>query len=174
MAFRYKIKKIPILKNSFIIENSSFKDLRGNIFTIFNKEMQKKLIKKNFDQYHDKLMVRKKNTLTGIHGDNKTWKVLTCLHGKILLILVDCDKKSKNFGKYFKIILNSDNPKSVLISPKIGNSYLCLDKKNIIYYKIFHNGKYNDFDKQFTYKWNDSKFNISWPIKNPILSTRDK
>ena len=60
MAFRYKIKNIPILKNSFIIENSSFNDLRGSIFTIFNKEMQKKLIKKNFDQYHDKLMVRKK------------------------------------------------------------------------------------------------------------------
>ena len=40
-------------------------------------------------------MSRKLNTLTGIHGDNKTWKVLSFIEGKILVVLVDCDKKVK-------------------------------------------------------------------------------
>ena len=106
-------------------------------------------------------------------GDRKTWKVLTCLEGRILVVLVNCDKKSKNFGRHFKIKLKANDFKSIVISPMVGNSYLCLDKKNIIYYKVLHNGKYNDFDKQFTYKWNDKKFGISWPIKKPILSKRD-
>jgi dTDP-4-dehydrorhamnose 3,5-epimerase-like enzyme len=30
-----------------------------------------------------------------------------------------------------------------------------------------------DVDEQFTLKWNDPKINISWPIKNPLLSLRD-
>ena len=174
MKFKYKIKKIPNIKISFLINSSYFSDIRGNITTIFNNEMQKKIIKKKFNNFHDKIMVRKKNTLTGIHGDKKTWKVLTCLEGKILIVLVNCDKKSKNFGKHFKIELKGTDFKSMVISPKVGNSYLCLDSRNIIYYKILHNGSYNDFDKQFTYKWNDERFKISWPIKKPILSKRDQ
>tara|TARA_Y100000591_G_scaffold326205_1_gene348458 strand:- start:2105 stop:2629 length:525 start_codon:yes stop_codon:yes gene_type:complete len=174
MIFKYNTKKIKKIKKSIIIKSSHFSDIRGNLFTIFNNEMQKKLIKKKFRKYHDKIMVRKKNTLTGIHGDNKTWKVLSCIEGKILVVLVNCDKKSKEFGKYYKIVLKDKDFKSILIPPKVGNSYLCLDKKNIIYYKIFHNGNYNDFNKQFTYKWNDIRFKISWPIKKPILSKRDK
>ena len=58
--------------------------------------------------------------------------------------------------------------------PQIGNSYLCLDKDNIISYKILFNGKYLDYKDQFTYKWNDKNFKIRWPIKKPILSNRDK
>ena len=54
-------------------------------------------------------MIRKKNTLTGIHGDNKTWKVLKCLKGKILVVIVNCKKSKKNFGKYYKIILSEND-----------------------------------------------------------------
>lgn len=174
MKFKYKFKKIPYLKNSFLINSSHFSDIRGNISTIFNNEMQVKIIKKKFNNFHDKIMIRKKNTLTGIHGDKKTWKVLTCLEGKILVVLINCDKKDKNFGKHYKIELKGNDFNSIVVSPKIGNSYLCLSIKNIIYYKVLHNGRYNDFDKQFTFKWNDERFKISWPIKKPILSKRDK
>ena len=34
--------------------------------------------------------------------------------------------------------------------------------------------KYIDANKQNSYRWNDPKFNIKWPVKNPILSKRDK
>jgi dTDP-4-dehydrorhamnose 3,5-epimerase len=27
---------------------------------------------------------------------------------------------------------------------------------------------------QFTYTWNNPRFNIWWPLKNPILSPRDE
>lgn len=174
MTFNFKIKKINIIKNAFVVENSKYHDLRGRISTIFDKFIQSKIIRKNFSNYSDKLMIRKKNTLTGIHGDNKTWKVLKCLKGKILVVIVNCKKSQKNFGKYYKIILSENDNKSLIIPPFTGNSYLCLHKENIIFYKNLFNGKYNDFDKQFSYKWNDKKFKISWPIAKPILSKRDR
>ena len=41
-------------------------------------------------------------------------------------------------------------------------------------YKLSYPEKYVDADKQFTIKWNDDRINIDWPVKNPILSERDK
>ncbi len=174
MTFSFKTKKINIIKNAFVVENSKYYDLRGRISTIFDKFIQSKIIRKKFSNYSDKLMIRKKNTLTGIHGDNKTWKVLKCLKGKILVVIVNCKKSQKNFGKYYKIILSENDNKSLVIPPFTGNSYLCLHKENIIFYKNLFNGKYNDFDKQFSYKWNDKNFKINWPIAKPILSKRDR
>ena len=46
MIFKYNTKKIKKIKKSIIIKSSHFSDIRGNLFTIFNNEMQKKLIKK--------------------------------------------------------------------------------------------------------------------------------
>ena len=34
-----------------------------------------------------------KNVLRGIHGDKKTWKLITCLEGKFKLLVVNNDKK---------------------------------------------------------------------------------
>ena len=44
----------------------------------------------------------------------------------------------------------------------------------ILHYKWSYKGKYSDVTKQKTFRWNDPKININWPIKKPILSLRDK
>ncbi|MCK4339436.1 MAG: dTDP-4-dehydrorhamnose 3,5-epimerase family protein, partial [Candidatus Cloacimonetes bacterium] len=50
-------------------------------------------------------------------------------------------------------------------------AHLILSNKAIFHYK---QSTYYNPEKQFTYKWNDPKFSIWWPIKNPILSQRDE
>jgi dTDP-4-dehydrorhamnose 3,5-epimerase len=32
---------------------------------------------------------------------------------------------------------------------------------------------YSGAENQFTIRWNDPSLNITWPINNPILSSRD-
>ena len=161
-----KLNKIKIIKNSI------FKDLRGDLFTIINYQIQRNLIKKKINNYFDKIAIRKKNTLTGIHFDSKSWKLITCVEGDILVVLVDCNKKSKTYLKYTRIILNIKN-KSILVPPGYGVSYLCRSKISYIFYKYLFNGKYIDADKQSTLSWRDKRINIKWPIKKPILSKRD-
>jgi len=51
---------------------------------------------------------------------------------------------------------------------------LVLSDYAVYNYQLAYTGEYNDFDKQFTLKWNDKNLNIDWPIKDPILSNRDK
>ena len=41
-------------------------------------------------------------------------------------------------------------------------------------YSIKYPRKYIDANNQMSFRWNDPKIKIKWPIKKPILSNRDK
>jgi dTDP-4-dehydrorhamnose 3,5-epimerase len=59
----------------------------------------------------------------------------------------------------------------VLIPPKHGNGHLVLSETSIFHYK---QSTYYDPAGQFTYRWNEPRFNIWWPVRDPILSMRDE
>ena len=40
----------------------------------------------------DDISISKHNVLRGIHGDNKTWKLISCLYGIFYLLVVNNDK----------------------------------------------------------------------------------
>jgi len=147
-----------------------FEDFRGQFLETYNEKLYKK-DGINIEFIQDDIAVSKKNVLRGIHGDNETWKLVSCLYGKLYFVVINCDKDCKDFGKWQSFILSDKNRQQILVPPKHGNAYLVLSEKAIFSYKqsTYYNPK-----GQFSYKWNDPKFNIKWPIKNPILSERDK
>ena len=49
-----------------------------------------------------------------------------------------------------------------------------MEDDSIFFYKMAYIGQYNDETKQKTIVFNNPKFNIDWPMANPILSKRDK
>ena len=164
-----KIKKTNLDKVIVITPPTIFKDLRGEYIETYNKKIYiNSGIKLNFIQ--DDFSISKKNVLRGIHGDNKTWKLISCLHGKFLLIVVNNDKNSKKYKKHFSIVLSEKNKLQVLVPPKYGNGHLVLSDKAIFHYK-----QTTEYDRksQFTIMWNDKDYNFKWPIKKPILSKRD-
>ena len=149
--------------------NRSFKDHRGYYWTSWKSGLIKKLKFK-----HDKFSLSKKNVLRGLHGDNKTWKLVSCPYGKFLLVVVNCVKKSKDYLTWQSWILSHNNGVQILIPPNHANGHLCLSNKCLFHYKLSYKGSYIDVKKQFSLKWNDPKLNINWRIKNPILSNRDE
>jgi dTDP-4-dehydrorhamnose 3,5-epimerase len=158
-----------MFKDIKVIKTNNFKDKRGLLWTTWRKGMYKG-IKFN----HDKFSLSKKNTLRGLHCDFKSWKMVTSVYGKFLFVVVDMRKKSKNFLKYKKWIFDHKKPSMILVPPYYANAHLCLSKICIFHYKWSYKGKYIDATKQKSYRWNDPKIKISWPIKKPILSKRDK
>jgi len=158
------------LEGVLLIEPSIFEDFRGQYVETYNEELYRENgIDMKFIQ--DDVATSFKDVLRGIHGDSKNWKLISCLRGEIFVVIVNCDTESKDFGKWQSFTLSDRNRQQVLIPPKYGNSYLTLSDMSIFHYK--QTTYYNPSD-QFTYKWNDPRFKISWPIKNPILSERDK
>ena len=158
-----------MFKDIKVLKNSAFKDKRGMLWTTWKKGIFKKT---KFN--HDKFSFSKKNVLRGLHCDFKSWKMITSVYGKFLLVVVDMRKSSKNYLKHKKIFFDHNSPKIILIPPYYANGHLCLSKFCLFHYKWSYKGKYIDVKKQTTYLWSDPKLNIKWPIKKPILSNRDK
>ena len=99
-----------------------------------------------------------------------TWKLITCLYGRFYLVVVNCDKDSEHFGRWQSFVLSEYNRHQVLVPPKYGNGHLVLSDRAIFHYK---QSTYYDPSRQFTYKWNNPRLNIWWPVRAPILSRRD-
>jgi dTDP-4-dehydrorhamnose 3,5-epimerase len=147
-----------------------FEDFRGTYVETYNEKLYTEAgIKVKFVQ--DDISVSSRNVLRGIHGDGDTWKLISCLHGKFYLVVVNWDDTSHQFGKWESFVLSDQNRLQVLVPPKFGNGHLVLSELAIFHYK---QSSYYNRVGQFTLLWNDTKINIWWPIKNPIVSRRDE
>lgn len=159
-----------MMEDVLVFNPDSFKDNRGELWTLWNKDE----FKPNLEFNHDKVARSKKNVLRGLHGDNKSWKLITCLHGEIQLVVVDYRKDSENYLKYRSYILNHVNKKVVLVPPMFCNGHLVISDDCVFYYKWSYEGNYPDVQDQFSLNWKDPILNIHWLSENPILSERDK
>jgi dTDP-4-dehydrorhamnose 3,5-epimerase len=165
-----KIEETELNGVLLITPPTIFEDFRGEYIEIYNKDIyQRHGI--NIDFIQDDISVSRKNVLRGLHGDQETWKLISCLHGSFYLVVVNNDPKSNQFKKSISFTLSDKNRKQVLIPPKHGNGHLVLTDEAIFHYK--QNTEYNRAG-QFTIRWNDPEYGIWWPIKSPILSQRDQ
>ena len=158
-----------MIKEIKVFKNSTFHDKRGFYWSTWQKGFLKQ-IKFN----HDKFSISKRKVLRGLHCDFKSWKLVTCVYGKIFFTVVDMRKGTRNYLKYKSWILSHDKPTLILVPPYFANAHLCLSKKCVFHYKWSYKGRYIEASKQNSYRWNDPKIKIRWPIKKPILSSRDK
>jgi len=158
------------LPGVLLIRPDVFTDFRGQYVETYNRKMYRGAgIDVTFVQ--DDISVSKKNVLRGIHGDDRTWKIISCLWGEFYFVVVNCDTSSREFGRWQSFILSARNRHQVLVPPKHGNGHLVLSDRTIFHYKQSH---YYDPSRQFTYVWNDPRLQIRWPIEKPILSKRDE
>ena len=164
-----KVKKTDLQGVMVIDPPTNFKDFRGTYVELYNDRLYKEngIIQK-FIQ--DDISTSKKNVLRGIHGDESTYKLVSCLYGEFYLVVVNNDPNSTQYKQWLSFNLSDINRKQVLIPPMYGNGHLVLSDKCIYYYK--QTTEYNR-EGQFTIIWNDPEYKIKWPIVNPILSMRD-
>ena len=163
---------MKLLKTKFkdlkIIKLKKNKDSRGYLAETYNKKLigGKELI-------FDYKVISKKNIFRGFHFQYKFQqvKLISVLKGKILDCVIDLRKNSKTFGKTFKIILSEKNNLSLYVPSGFAHSYLTLDKKNIVYYKLS-----NYYAPKFEsgILWNDRDLKVKLPIKKPKVSKKDK
>ena len=164
-----KVKKTSLEGVLIIDPPTNFQDFRGSYVETYNERLYKENgINQNFIQ--DDISTSKKNVLRGIHGDESTYKLVSCLYGEFYLVVVNNDPRSSRYKYWQSFNLSDVNRKQVLIPPMHGNGHLVLSESCIYHYK--QTTEYNR-EGQFTIMWNDPKYNIKWPTNNPILSKRD-
>ena len=165
------------LEEVIIIQPDIHYDYRGEYIETWNSEnyaVFDHLVNNNkpirFKQ--DDISTSVKHTLRGLHGDNATWKLVSCVYGSLLQVVVDMRESSDTYLKYDTFSINDKNRNQILIPPGFANGHLVMSDFGIFSYK--QSTLYKGASEQFTVKWNDPKLNIPWPINNPILSLRDK
>ena len=166
-------KESKVINDLKIIETKIFYDFRGEYLETFNSEKYafKDSKGEKIDFVEDDISVSKYSVLRGLHGDEKTWKLIQCLLGEIYLVVVDMRKDSTTYLKHETFTISDKNRKQVLIPAGCANGHLCLTEKCIFSYK--QSQYYTGAQNQFTVRWDDPSLNIFWPIKNKIVSERD-
>jgi dTDP-4-dehydrorhamnose 3,5-epimerase len=162
--------KVEYLDGVINVFHDKYTDSRGELYTLWKSEELPSL---NFN--HDKIAKSQSNVLRGLHTD-KSWKLISCIYGKIQLVVVNFDKNSNDYLNWTDFILdsNSDDMQSVLVPPGFLNGHLVLSNEAIFHYKWCYEGDYPDVKDQLSVRWNDPALSVDWLCENPILSERDQ
>ena len=172
-----------VLNQVKIIQPSTYYESRGSTSTIYHTDYYDRILpavdrNDGLKFKHDGYSKSKEGVLRGMNYDKKTWKLLSCIHGKIYLVVLDVRggsvNKNPDYGKSESFILSPETGTQVLIPPMFANGHYVMENDSIFQYKLAYPGEYYDDDKQGTVFWNDKRFNIDWPTETPILSKRDK
>ena len=150
MVFLKHVIGISIMSNLIINNSKHFED-RGNIYTIYRSDQ----CDINFVQ--DKITKSYEGVIRGFHGDSRTYKLISCLHGKIRLITYDIETDLKS-----EYILDGDGEESIsiLVPPRVLNAHQCLSPTCIFHYKWSE--YYTCPEDQWSVNYNDIDINPSW------------
>jgi len=166
-----KINK-TFIEDLLIIEPPLFKDERGFFYESYNKKKLDKIINIVFVQDNESKSY--KGVIRGLHFQKPPFeqtKLVRCICGKILDVVVDIRKNSKTYGKYFSIELSSENNKQLFVPKGFAHGFQVLSEEAIVNYKVdnFYNTKSDS-----GIIWNDKDLSIDWnrDIK-PVLSDKD-
>jgi dTDP-4-dehydrorhamnose 3,5-epimerase len=96
--------------------------------------------------------------------------------GKIFAAYVDVRPESSTFGRVEAMTFDCSKKegtfKAVYVPPGVGNSLCVMGKETANY--VYLVDEYWDNSKARGIAWDDPDLNIAWPVKNPIISERDK
>jgi dTDP-4-dehydrorhamnose 3,5-epimerase len=153
-----------------LVKLDAFEDHRGWYLEIFNEKLYRRNgISVKFVQ--EDISVSSRHVLRGIHGDSETWKLISCLHGRFYLVVINWDESSPQYRQWESFVLSDQNHHQVLVPPKFGNGHLVMSEQAMFHYK---QSTYYNRAGQFTIQWNDPALSIWWPVGNPIVSLRDE
>lgn len=118
-------------------------DDRGYFTTGFNKDNIKKVLTKLSDDdlnnfvYQYNMSLSAKNVVRGLHYQikNTQAKLVSCIQGSVIDIIVDLRQNSKNFKKAFSVYLNA--PNMYLYVPKgFAHGFISLEDNTIFSYIV--------------------------------------
>ena len=158
-----------------ILEPKVFGDERGYFFESYNKK-DFDLNIGTVDFIQDNESKSKKGVLRGLHFQKPPYsqaKLVRCVQGSVLDVVVDLRSGSSTFGKHISVELSGSNKKQLYIPKGFAHGFIVLSEEAVFAYKV-DSPYMPEFESGI--KWDDEDLNIDWII-NKIdiqLSSRDK
>ncbi|HUW50437.1 MAG TPA: dTDP-4-dehydrorhamnose 3,5-epimerase [Sulfuricella sp.] len=116
----------------------------------------------------------RKGTLRGMHYQAAPYyeaKLVRCTMGSIHDVVVDIRPDSSTFRQWFAIELTAQNRKMLYMAEGFAHGYQTLEENCEVFYQV---SEFYRPELARGVRWDDPAFGIDWPIRNPILSDKDR
>jgi dTDP-4-dehydrorhamnose 3,5-epimerase len=168
-----KVTRLSI-PDVLLIEPQVFNDDRGFFFESFNQEKFEEVIGRKINFVQDNHSKSVKGVLRGLHyqtAPKAQGKLVRVIQGEVFDVILDIRRSSPTFGNWLGEILSSDNKKQLWIPEGFAHGFLTLSDTAEFLYKTtdFYSKDYED-----AIAWDDKAIGIKWPIKEVLLSDKDK
>ncbi len=159
-----------LVEGCTLVTLDSFPDSRGSFTKIFNESMYKKhgIDMHCKEQFYS---TSRKNVLRGMHFQREPYthsKLIICMAGSVLDVVLDIRKDSTTFGKSASFHLEEGDGKAVFIPEGLAHGFLSLQENSVLFYNATSE---QEQSAEGGILWNS--FGFDWPCKDPILSERD-
>ena len=161
------------LKGCVIIEPSVFGDERGFFLETFQAIRYEQEAGIDLPFVQDNHSRSARGVLRGLHFQKTKpqGKLVRVVHGEVYDVAVDIREGSATFGEWEGVTLSEDNKKQFWVPPGFAHGFVVLSDTADFEYKCTD---YYDPSDEGCILWSDPDLDISWPIANPVLSTKDK
>jgi len=160
------------IRDVTVIKPQVFEDERGFFLEVFRQDRFAETgLPSSFVQLNHSGSVR--NTVRGLHfqWDPPMGKLMRVTRGEALLVAVDIRRGSPTLGKWFGVTASAENRIQLCGPPGCARGFCVLSEYAEIQYLC--TGTYNP-GAESGFLWNDPAVGIEWPVKDPILSRKDR
>jgi dTDP-4-dehydrorhamnose 3,5-epimerase len=156
-----------------IIEPKAFGDERGFFLETFQAERYGALAGISLRFVQDNHSRSRRGVLRGLHAQKQQpqGKLVRAARGEIFDVAADIDPRSPTFGRWVGVTLSDTNHRQLWIPPGYAHGFVVVSEIADFEYKCTD---YYHPQSETGVIWNDADLGIEWPIKDPLLSDKDK
>ncbi len=149
-------------------------DERGYFMESFHAAQMFESLGKKHEWVQDNESSSQQGVLRGLHYQIPPMaqaKLVRVSRGAVLDVIVDLRKDSRTYGQSLSVELSAKNKAQLLVPRGMAHGFLTLEPDTIFCYKC---DQYYSAENERVLHWKDSDLNISWPIKDPMVSAKDQ
>lgn len=163
-----KTTSIPGL---LVLKRPTHTDKRGFFREVFHLDELEEVLGYEFKPIQMNHTKSAPQGLRGLHAEN--WnKLIYPTTGSVFCAIVDIRPDSETFSKFETFTIDDSERYALFIPKGLANSMCVLGNKDANY--IYLVDTYYDGRDTRAIAWDDPDLNINWPIKDPIISQRDR
>ena len=156
-----------------VIEPKVFGDDRGCLIETYNQnDFEQAIGKISFVQDNESKSFS--GVLRGLHFQKPPFaqaKLVRCIEGKVLDVVIDIRDESETYGQHFTTELSGENKKQLFIPRGFAHGFLVLSDSAIFAYKV-DNSYASAYDTGI--RWDDPILNIQWGVNASEVLVSEK
>jgi dTDP-4-dehydrorhamnose 3,5-epimerase len=170
MSFRFQSTALP---GVMLATTECHRDERGFLFERYRESVFAEAgLRARFVQ--DVHSFSGKGVIRGLHyqaAPAEQGKLVWVATGEVFDVVVDVRRESPTRGKWLGHTLSGENGRMVYVPPGFAHGFAVLSDTAHVVYKC--TAEYSPAHERGI-RWNDPALEIDWPVRDPILSPRDR